>query len=162
MQQKMKRTFYLLMTICMIMSVQSCWELIPSDDLNDSCYVTLVNNSEQDLYIGALTIASPTNKSVFPDTIYDLIGHAYPHDTSGKSELWLVDYEQYNAKEATWKLFFLYYCLDTLEIAVVNNKNVDKLNRWFKERKDSLLLKKYVFTLSDLEKDKRSVTITYP
>ena len=80
----------------------------------------------------------------------------------GKSELWLVDYEQYNAKEATWKLFFLYYCLDTLEIAVVNNKDVDKLNRWFKERKDSLLLKKYVFTLSDLEKDERSVTITYP
>ena len=43
-----------------------------------------------------------------------------------------------------------------------SSKNVDKLNRWFKERKDSLLLKKYVFTLSDLEKDERSVTITYP
>ena len=139
-------------------ALSSCWF---DDHIENTkyCYVHFINNSDCDVYVAGMTVASPKSaKGEITDTIFGYLSNVKAFHESSDLSLWYVDYD--NEDEVSWETFFNRYHLGTLEILVF--KNLENLGSWLPQMRDSLVLKRYSFRLPDLVKEKSSVTIEYP
>ena len=75
------------------------------------------------------------------DTLFWLLGDVEAH--YDRMYFWTFSIDE--DEDASWDLFFRNNELDSLEIAVANS--MEELSLWEKQKNDSILLKKYVFTL---------------
>ncbi len=168
MKTKLKKLLYVLLPVAIVMSLSSClFELFLIDYASHLVsftepsyfYVHFINNSDNRISVGGLTIASPSKKNKeLQDTTFWLLGDVEAHSFNDKLYFWT--YSPDADENASWDLFFRDYELDSLEIAVANS--MEELSLWEKQKNDSILLKKYVFTLPDLNSERNTVTITYP
>lgn len=160
----MKKYLYLLLGFIVLMSFNSCllpYLLIELGRENGSygCSVSFTNNSEHAAYIGSVYYYSRSVSSKeLTDGVFDYKGCAPADTRNGRYELWGFSED---SKDVSWVNFFNTCHLDSFAIVVADSQ--DKLFLWDSQRNDTLLVKKYVFTLQNLiSGDRGSVTISYP
>ena len=123
----------------------------------ESCYVLFQNCSERRVYVAAYGNQYSIEQDIkSADSLFDFIGYVESDCVSKELRLWSIPH----VDEKAWNILFDVYRLEALTIIVADR--LDKLDKWFKERNDTLLLHKYIYTLPELGKGVNSVKIKYP
>ena len=151
---KVHKLIPLLLMLVITMTLCSC----PDDESHGkTCRIHLVNNSFIDVEVGARTIVSPYySASESEDVRIGYLGSVEARDEYSNLWLWFMLPDE----EPSWLLFFNEFHLGTLELFVF--RNFKDFQLWYSQQNDSVALKRYQFTLSDLPKYQNTVTITYP
>ena len=159
---KIKKIIRLAIYIFAVISIDACVLIDWASSLTaeeESCYVLFENCSDRRVYVAGYGNQYFTEKDVKPvDSLFGFIGYVESDCVSKELRLWSIPYV--DEKEASWNMLFEAYHLEALTIVVANS--LDKLDEWFKHRSDSLLLRKYIYTLSELGKERNTVKISYP
>ncbi len=158
---QMKNLLISVFFIGILFTVFSCF-IDSGEDGYSNCNVLLTNNSDYYLYVGeAFTLYPSTwNRLDKAYPYFNYLGIVYKHSTSKRRQLEMRGVGPYKDKDLTWYAFFRDMGIDSFQIVV--SKDFDDLFKWRDTRNDSLLLKKYTFTLPDLQNEQNTVSITYP
>lgn len=159
---KIKEIILLVISIFAVISFDACVFIDWASSLTaeeESCYVLFENCSDRRVYVAGYGKQYSTEQDIKPvDSLFDYIGYVESDCVSKELRLWSIPYV--DEKVASWNMLFEAYHLELLTIVIADR--LDRLDKWFNERNDSLLLRKYIYTLPELGKERNAVSISYP